>query len=221
MVTLARQEWGQFGHPVVQEDAAGRASLAFAPGVAPTHELQEPMLTRVLLYWYAVSRHPIIGPDGELRPWSAAFIAWLAAGAGYTPQEFPRTVLHWDYIERFLANGPDPTSGFVAHDPQLHAPHVGDLVCNARNDARRPDFTAQAESFATLQRGPYHCDLVVALRADHIEVIGGNVADTVSMTRLAIGPDGRLAPDSKRRWVTVIEHAAPAPLPGAAEARTR
>lgn len=207
MVTLARQEWTLFGSPEVRESGNSGSSLSFAPGAAASHELQGPMLTRVLAYWYAVSRAPIVGHQGELRPWSAAFIAWLAQAAGYRPEEFPPTVLHWDYIERFI--NPPPWSPFVARDPALHAPGVGDLVCNARNDESRPDFDRQVDAFSALQRGPYHCDLVVERDGRSLRVIGGNVTDTVAMTNLPIDDEGRLRTDLKRRWVVVLEHRLP------------
>lgn len=203
MVYLARQEWSLFGSPVVQDQPDGSSKLSFALGTLPGHELQPPLLSRVLMYWYGVSRAPIVGYQGELRPWSAAFISWLAQGAGFTPQQFPRTVLHWDYIERFLQSGNG--QGFVARDPLIYAPRVGDLVCNARNDGVRPDFSQQVNGFSALKRGPYHCDLVVGREADRLEAIGGNVGDAVSMTWLPLAADGRLREDARRRWVAVLE----------------
>src|SRR5262245_55620421 len=147
MVFLAQQEWELFGRGVVVQDANGTTQIAFA-GPA-THEAQPAMLSRVFMYWYAVSRSPIVGYQGELEPWSAAFISWLARSAGLTPEEFPPTVFHWDYIERFLAAGGG--ARFVARDPRAYAPRVGDLVCISRSDA--------VTDFASLRRGPYHCDL--------------------------------------------------------------
>jgi hypothetical protein len=207
MVTLARQEWSLFGAPLVRDTPGAGSRLEFAHGAAATHELQGPMLTRVLAYWYAVSRAPIVGHQGELRPWSAAFISWLAQSAGYAPDEFPATVLHWDYIERFI--DPLPPAPFVARDPLLHAPDVGDLVCNARNDGTRPDFSNQIDGFAALRRGPYHCDLIVGRESGELLAIGGNVADTVAMTRMPIDTDGRLRADATRRWVVVLKHRSP------------
>ena len=92
MVFLARQEWTLFGRPVVVRNAGGAAAIAF-DGEA-THEVQPAMLSRVLLYWYAVTRAPVVGAQGELQPLSAAFISWLSLGAGLPPEEFPPTVLH-------------------------------------------------------------------------------------------------------------------------------
>jgi len=200
MVHLARQEWTLFGRPIVIDADAGDPALGFDEDAA-THEAQGPMLSRVLMYWYAVTRLPIVGRHGELRPWSAAFIAWLARGAGLTPAEFPSTVLHWDYIERFLAPGDDER--FAARDPTSYAPRVGDLVCNARD--RAPGAADPVVDLASLRRGPYHCDLVVAVHPGGIEAIGGNVLDVVALTRLAVDERGVLAPHERRRWATVLE----------------
>lgn len=172
MVYLARQEWQLFGRPVATRGADGSIALAFES--AATHEVQPPMLARVLMYWYAVTRQPIVGTQGELRPWSAAFIAWLARGAGYTREAFPDTVLHWDYIEAALAG----RGAFSARDPAFHAPRIGDLVCAPRGTTL---------TFATLRRGPYHCDLVVGVGDGTVEAIGGNVGDVVALSVLPQG----------------------------------
>lgn len=193
MVLLARQEWTLFGRGVAVRDSSGTVQLEFA-GEA-THEIQPAMLSRVLMYWYASTRRPIVGYQGELEPWSAAFISWLARSAGLPPEEFPPTVLHWDYIERFLAarNG----ARFVARDPRAYAPRAGDLVCVSRSGA--------VADFASLRRGPYHCDLVVTADPGTIEVVGGNVGDAVALARFEVDARGLLRPRDDRSWVTVIE----------------
>jgi hypothetical protein len=196
---------------VVRTAPDGSTRLDFPDPAAATHELQGPMLTRVLAYWYAVSRAPVVGNAGELRPWSAAFVSWVARSAGYTATEFPPAVLHWDYIERFLA--PRPGDRFVTRDPARYAPRVGDLVCNARGDFRGNGAAASApaDGFAALRRGAYHCELVVAVdpAGTALEAIGGNVGDTVALTRLPLEPDGRLRAEPWRRWAAVIEQRGP------------
>jgi hypothetical protein len=203
MVYLARQEWAVFGRPVVAYDASGEATMHFAEDSIQSHEAQPPMLSRVLMYWYSVTRLPIIGNQGELRPWSAAFISWLARSAGLVSAQFPATVLHWDYIERFR----DPREGdrFATRDPASYAPRIGDLVCVARSSLAAPGFAEEVRGFAHLQRGPYHCDLVVAATPDAIEAIGGNLADTVALARFPVDAHGRLVPDPRRRWSAVLE----------------
>jgi len=189
MVYLAQQEWQLFGQPVATRGADGSVNLAFP--ASATHEVQAPMLTRVLLYWYAVTRQPIVGEQGELRPWSAAFVAWVARGAGYTRDQFPPTILHWDYIEAALAG----RSAFVTRDPLAYAPRVGDLVCAPRGF--RADFTS-------LRRGPYHCDLVVAVRPEEVDAIGGNVGDVVALSPLPVDARGLLLPLPDRPWAVVL-----------------
>jgi hypothetical protein len=196
MIVLATQEWSLFGQPIVTYDAAGAPIVTFLGTTA--HEVQPAMLTRVLMYWYGVNRAPIVGPEGELRAWSAAFIAWLARSAGYTRDEFPDTVRHWDYISRFAnADGKAP---FVARDPARYAPRIGDLVCNARG---------AVVEFASLQPGGYHCDIVVFADGDAIESIGGNVSDVVARSRLPVDALGLLMPLPDRPWAAVLELVGP------------
>jgi len=198
MVFLAREEWALFGWPVVRNQDA-ESVLEFPAGVEATHEVQGSMLTRVLMYWYRVSNAPIVGNQGELRPWSAAFISWIARSAGLPQDVFPSTVLHWDYIEHAL-NGGDGAR-FVARDVRAYAPQVGDLLCAPRGEA----FVAEVRSFEDLRRGAYHCDLVVERRAGELDVIGGNVLDAVSLTHVALDADGRALPTPTRPWVVVLE----------------
>jgi len=203
MVWLARQEWALFGSPEVLVASQGGQRLAFPESAAPTHELHPPMLTRVLVYWYGVSRAPIVGNAGELRPWSAAFVSWLARGAGHSADAFPQTVLHWDYIERFMR--PRADDAFETRDPARHAPRVGDLVCNGRGGTA--DAAARGSGmlpFTQLRRGAYHCDLVVGVLPGELQAIGGNVADVVALSRLPIDADGRLLPDPRRPWAAVV-----------------
>jgi hypothetical protein len=197
MVFLAGQEWALFGRGVAVREADGTVRIAFE-GLS-THEVQPAMLSRVLMYWYAVTRTPIVGYQGELEPWSAAFISWLARSAGLTPEEFPSTVFHWDYIERFLR--PAERARFATRDPLRYAPRVGDLVCVSRSDA--------VAGFAALRRGPYHCDLVVGANAQEIEVVGGNVGDVVALARFRVDQRGLLVPRPDRPWVAIVEQRDP------------
>lgn len=205
MIYLARQEWALFGSPVVNY-AATPPTLSYPPDAASSPgrnsgvaETQPPFLSRVILYWYAVSKLPVVGYEGELRPWSAAFITWLARGAGVPRQDLPSTVLHWDYIEHTLAAGKG--ARFVARDARRHVPKAGDLICAPRGEG----FADEVTSFERLRRGAYHCDIVVQVRSGELDAIGGNVLDSVSLTHVALDAEGRLLPTADRPWVVVIE----------------
>jgi hypothetical protein len=218
MVFLARQEWMLFGSPEVAApsdpfdsgNVGGGDRLVFANPNAPTHELHAPMLSRVLVYWYSVTRAPIVGTAGELRPWSAAFLSWLARAAGLGSDEFPATVLHWDYIERFMRG--HASDAFETRDPARATPQVGDLVCQAREGtvelAQRSGFVP----YGALRRGAYHCDVVIASRPGEIQTIGGNVSDVVALSHVPVDAEGRLMPDRKRPWAAVVARRGPVPL---------
>jgi hypothetical protein len=51
-----------------------------------------------------------------------------------------------------------------------------------------------------------HCDLVVGASARSLEVIGGNVRNSVSKTTLELNNKGRLLPSAKRPWFVVVEN---------------
>lgn len=220
LVHLARQEWALFGSPelvapgtpappgtptppgATASPGGPDGRLLFPDPAAPTHELHAPMLSRVLVYWYSVTRAPIVGDTGELRPWSAAFVSWLMRGAGLGGDEFPATVLHWDYIDRFLR--PRPTDVFETRDAATTPPRVGDLVCQTRDATAALAQRAGVVPLGALRRGAYHCDVVVAARPGELQTIGGNVSDVVAMSRVPTDAGGRLLPDARRPWAAVI-----------------
>jgi hypothetical protein len=47
-------------------------------------------------------------------------------------------------------------------------------------------FIQSIHNYNDLKRGAYHCDLVVAKRPGELDVIGGNVADAVSMAHIKL-----------------------------------
>lgn len=57
---------------------------------------------------------------------------------------------------------------------------------------------------------PGHCDIVVATRANAVDVVGGNVDNSVAMKQVPAGPDGRLADatgrvlDPEQNWFVVL-----------------
>lgn len=203
MVDLARQEWALFGKLELNEVSDHPLRRAGRHAESAKHELDPPMLSRVLVYWSGLGPSPTVSANGALRPWSGAFISWLARNAGHGPRAFPVTALHWDYIERALA--PEAGSAFVAREVKEHAPQVGDLVCSTRDPALeaagRPLGMLPLKA---LRRSTYHCDLVVETRPGEIHVIGGNVSDTVALTRIASDAEGRLRADRRRIWATIL-----------------
>jgi hypothetical protein len=198
MIYLARQEWMLFGQPVADYTRQPPV-LTYPSGTTISHETQAPFFSRVFLYWYTVSSLPMVGYEGEMRPWSGAFIVWLARSAGVPENDLPSTVLHWDYIEHTLSV--DKKARFIARNAKFYSPKPGDLLCAPREAG----FMHEVNAFTRLRRGPYHCDIVVDRRPYELDLIGGNVLDAVSLTHAELDAHGYVLPNAERPWQVVIE----------------
>lgn len=172
-------------------------------------------------------------------PWSAVFISYLMKTAGFSGNEFAFSDSHFDYVRASLAvsaaeaAGREAAHAFRACDVATTRPRAGDLLCATRGG------TAHIDRFDTLAAAlrerpaddyfPMHCDLVV--RADAggdggVDVIGGNVIQSVTLARMALDGKKRLdasyfargaasacAPDAeecpghlaRRPWVVLLQ----------------
>jgi len=202
MIFLAIQEWTLFGNPVADYQS-DPPKLIFPDQKTPANEAHPALFSRVNMYWQSVSSLPLFGYEGELRPWSAAFIGWLARSAGVSESDLPSSVLHWDYIEHILKQS--PPGRFIARDARSHAPKPGDLICAPRGKS----FIDKVDSFTNLARGAYHCDLAVNRHERSLLVIGGNVLDAVSMTEVELDADSYVVPTADRPWRIIIEQRTP------------
>ena len=198
MLYLAHQEWTLFGQPEVDYDVEPSV-LTYRSDVNHGYETLPPFFSRILMYWQTATDLPLIGHFGEIRPWSAAFIVWLARSAGVPEDDLPSTVLHWDYIQHIMESGAE--NRFRSHAIDTYAPKPGDIICAPRGEA----FSQSIRSYNDLKRGAYHCDLVVAQYPGEIEVIGGNVVDAVSLAHIKLDSAGKVLPTKVRRWSLVIE----------------
>ncbi|WP_262964032.1 DUF2272 domain-containing protein [Methylobacter psychrophilus] len=198
MLYLARQEWELFGRPEVNYDSEP-PTITYPDKVTHGHETLPPFFSRIFMYWYRATDLPIIGYDGEIRPWSGAFIVWLARSAGVPESDFPSTVLHWDYIQYVLSAG--SKNSFVSHPVNAYAPKPGDIICAPRGE----EFIQSIHSYKDLKRGAYHCDLVVEKRLGELDVIGGNVLDAVSLAHIKLDGAGKVLRTKARPWSLVIE----------------
>ncbi|MDD1631095.1 MAG: DUF2272 domain-containing protein [Methylococcaceae bacterium] len=198
MLYLARQEWELFGRPEVNYDIEPPA-VTYPSEATQGHETLPPFFSRVFMYWYTATDLPIIGYEGEVRPWSGAFIVWLARSAGVPESDLPSTVLHWDYIQHVIATASE--NRFVSHAINTYAPKPGDIICAPRGEA----FIQSIHNYNDLRRGAYHCDLVVAQRPGELDVIGGNVLNTVSLAHIKLDGAGKVLPTKARPWMLAIE----------------
>jgi hypothetical protein len=136
----------------------------------------------------------IRGVDGRNhdQPWSAAFISYVMkqAGAG---DRFFYNAQHSQYISRAIDDFAQrhPEAGYWGRRLSDAKPQIGDIVCWARQTG--VDYDHQ-------QHGNYkgHCDLVVAVSDAQIDVIGGNVENSVTKRPLALDGNGFLSAAEQR-----------------------
>ena len=195
LVRIAEQEWQRWGYS--SKGLAGEG--ANVGGV----EAKLPFVNHVNDYWRAVDQPTWNGLTA--KPWSAAFISFCfkQAGAG---ERFPYNTAHAGYCGAIVRK-PAKYPGLSLLDPITTAPKLGDLVFAARasKDCVAPPKT-HAEAMQWLNQGKWFCshaDIVSSIAERSIEVIGGNVQDSVTRTRLATDADGRLR-DSRHVWLAVV-----------------
>ena len=196
---IAWQEWSKFGRAtVVYGGQAG--GYTNRPGVT---ERSEPLASRVGDYWGACGKPEWNGRTSS-KPWSGAFVSWVMARAGYTPQQFPRDGRHGSYLAALYDREKNRGAPFYLHSPSEYSPKPGDLICtgssgptwrhaDSRTAHRRIDNTAN------------HCDIVTDVRGGYVQAIGGNVKNSVAMSLYPVDSRGRLQSVSGRPWLLVVE----------------
>jgi hypothetical protein len=217
-VAIALREWRLFGERY--DDRSACAPPVDSDEDPP--ERREGLWQRVGEYrWLGLgARHPRRAGTGkhdahgrvyppsqdETYAWSAAFVSYVMriAGAG---DRFVYDDRHATYINQAAraARGEEPVRAAIAMRPERYAPLPGDVICAGREwaaDLRFDDLPAG--------QFPAHCAIVVEVRAGALLVVGGNVADSVTMTRVPATSGGMLAtPDGTvvdpcTRWAVVL-----------------
>jgi chitosanase len=188
---IANQEWARFGHQTI--DANGK--MVKKGG----QENEQDYYMRVADYWKQGVDRDLTGKD-QHEPWSAAFISWVMKEAGMG-DTFSYSDWHATYIRNSILarRANDPNFAYWGYRLSERAPQVGDLVGYARQGGIEYDYQPTVYSS--------HTDLVVAVRPGEIDVIGGNVKDSVSKKTLTTDAEGKLV-DKQYRWFVVM---APSP----------
>lgn len=201
LVRIALAEWEDWGRPFVDHTGPAQA--------APLEERREDdteTFPAMLAYWSAVpGREETIaenaerfrtrsGPAWGEVPWSAAFISFLARGAGIDRADLPSSDAHWRIVDALMARERafPGEAAFGVHAPDERAPVPGDMLCATRSDARGRYVVPEDRMPEAGRPVPMHCDVVVGVRPRAVEAVGGNVGDAVRMVILPALPDGRL-----------------------------
>ncbi len=129
--------------------------------------------------------------------WSAAFISYIMkkSGAGdywkYSPSHSTYIV---DSIKNRKLNNDNPFKGYKPSEVKLA---VGDLVGFARQAGVGYDTTGSYKS---------HTDVVVGLKDGYAETIGGNVSNSVTMTKVPLTADGKIDTSKQPKYFVVIKN---------------
>lgn len=220
MIRLALNEWRDWGCAITGLPAPSLAACE-NPGT-PRPESAPENFPRVLAYWRIVPnaegaipanrgrylaslRGEATSPALWASPyWSAAFISWVMASAGVDAPEFKPDAAHSAYLDHLdaLAAAWPQLAPFLPRDPSAYAPQRGDLVC--RDRSRRPLASWADRALERGQFRPMHCDIVVEVGAGVVEAVGGNVSDSVTLSRWESDGAGRLLPLADHPPVVVI-----------------
>jgi len=200
LIARADQEWAFFG----RQKVVFKGNEESIPHVGAWEDDEGPYSSRVNAYWRTVGKPSLYGMNCQ-APWSAAFISWVMQGAGIAEDQFPPAAAHGIYLAQILHTSDQPGRFFVPRRVADYSPNPGDLIC-----ASRPSFggTAVAEYSGpeVLSNAQSHCDLVVGKKDQTLEVIGGNVRNSVSKSILELDGEGRLQATPRRPWFLVLQN---------------
>jgi hypothetical protein len=190
MLKTANKEWARFGYTTRDKD-----NKWVKVGAKEHHN---GFWERVGDYWKQALNKNYTGKDRDVA-WSSAFISWVMdKSGGLFNIPFRKSSSHSRYIREYVKNRKDGklSAPFVAYRISEKPAEVGDLVCYSRENAT--DLYDKTGSYKS------HCDIVVAKRPNEIEVIGGNVNQSVSKRILATDRGRVVDPYSK--WFAIIKN---------------
>jgi len=200
MISRAKREWEFFGRQTV----IMKGSKESIPNVGFWEDDGFRHSGRVNAYWRAVGKPGLNGMDCK-QPWSAAFVSWIMRGAGVPETQFKRAPAHWIYLARAIEEASYPGRYFVPRRVTDYSPNPGDLICAYRGGSRPPSSGGYTSAYGLSGR-PTHCDLVVGKSGRSLEVIGGNVRNSVSKVTLELDGNGRLQRVPRRPWFLILEN---------------
>lgn len=119
-------------------------------------------------------------------PWSAAFISYVMVQAG--APEFRTSPSHIDYIRAaWREQGP-----YRLHDPNQTPVALGDMLCYIRNNSQIVSYGGLVGFLSASNGGlQSHCDIAVNLLPGEVWLVGGNVANMVTLRKLRLDAQGR------------------------------
>ena len=194
LIRSAEEEWKFFGSQEKNSDGLK---------VKNGHTENESKIywERVGVYWSVVNKNL----DGRSKePWSAAFISYIQKNAGASlgwNKHFPYAAAHCVYITRSINDlkKNNESEIYFGYSIDKARPEPGDLIGCGRASDSSISYNNLPEWYKS------HCDVVVALGPDWIEVIGGNVGNSVTK-RLIRTVNGFLHRTTDDPWFVVMKN---------------
>ena len=210
----------------VIEIAEQEFQLWSADGLKEWHSAATPILEK---YWRSVKSpgraRTIVeelqaDPEHLLHPWSASFISWVMKTAGAA--KFKKSSAHHVYVADAKHNRQQQAinNPFWAYRINEVTPEAGDLLCQRRclksqylDSETRPlkcatynsidDVDAEGAQIAWRT----HCDIVTKVRPTSIDVIGGNVRNSVSRKTIPLDAAGfvRAKTAEENQYIAIVK----------------
>jgi hypothetical protein len=204
LVAIANDEWNFFGKQTMDNDSLVQRGR---------QEGESGYWQRVVQYWKEGLGNSRINSRlavmSDNNPWSAAFISYVFKKAG-AETEFPYSSAHYTYITHAIRNKKNGNlnSSLVGYKVTEYSPEIGDLICAPRAADKEKVTYDNALSYRNLRDELFfsaHCDIVVSVGDGSIDVIGGNVSNSVTRNTVKT-TDGKVTAGSDRKWLVVIQN---------------
>ena len=106
-----------------------------------------------------------------VTPWSGAFISYVVKKA------LPSFIGECEHVRYFDNIRTDPRSCKTYQISEISAIQAGDILCKCRNNPGESNCQINYEGPYSSQ--PSHCDIIVNKQGNTLELIGGNLGNTV------------------------------------------
>ena len=175
--------------------------LRFEQGLGK--ETVDPFYKFIGEMWKAIDIN-LDGKDTD-QPWSAAAISFMVRNAGKNASKYKKfkfgpahaAYFHDSIVKQKSGDANAPFWGFRLHE---NRPVIGDIVGVWRKVPKTFENAEAGQAFKS------HSDIIVSVKADFVLAIGGNVGDSVSITRYEKTPSGFLDDTHKGVDGRVIIH---------------
>lgn len=141
------------------------------------------------------------------HPWSAAFISYIMQESG-AKNQFKYSTSHSTYIIDAVKNRDNANAPFRGYPIDWIKPTVGDLICAPRKEKKDAKAYLSYSEIDKQTSFLSHCDIVVGKNGNQLEVIGGNVGDSVAKTIVALDANGhiKVTEEDFRPWFVIIKN---------------